>query len=130
MPDEDPIVFVIDDDASVRKALQRLLRTVGRRVETFASAAEFLARESLPAWACVVLDVRMPGVGGFELQRRLATSHPALPVVMITGHGDDEVRQRGLDAGAIAVLDKPFDDQVLLDAVATALERTAERPST
>lgn len=116
-----PIVFVVDDDASIRKALRRLLRTAGCAVETFASASEFLALQDVPAGACMVLDIRMPGISGLDLQQQLAQTQPGLPVVMITGHGDTEVVQRALDAGAVAVLSKPFDDEALLDAVAKAV---------
>ena len=114
------MVLVVDDDASVRKALRRLFHATGRDVETFASAAEFLAWDLPPDAGCLVLDTRMPGISGLDLQQ-LAVRNPDLPVVVITGHGDDEVRRRALDGGAIAVLDKPFDDQSLLDAVERAL---------
>lgn len=117
------MVFVVDDDASVRRALHRLLRTAGCTVETFANAAEFLARRGQVESGCVVLDIRMPGISGLDLQERLAVAQPGLRIVIITGHGDDDVRQRALDAGAVAVLQKPFDEHVLLDAVAAATGR-------
>src|SRR5688572_1511319 len=116
-----PALFVIDVDLSVRKALRRLFRLAGYDVETFASATEFLAHDPLPLAGCVVLDIRMPGISGLDLQEQLASRRPQLPVVVITGHGDDETRQRALDGGAIDVIYKPFDDEVLLDAVARAL---------
>ena len=103
--------------------MRRLFRSAGYPAETFASAAEFLAYERPPGVACVVLDIRMPGISGLDLQQQLATTRPELPVVIITGHADAETRQRALDCGAIAVLYKPFDDAALLDAVAQALER-------
>jgi two-component system, LuxR family, response regulator FixJ len=116
-------VLVVDDDASVRKALRRLFRATGHNVEAFASAAEFLACELPPDAGCLVLDIRMPGISGLDLQEQLAARHSDLPVVVVTGHGDDEVRQRALENGAIAILDKPFDDQSLLDAVERAMTR-------
>lgn len=103
--------------------MQRLFRATGYNVETFASAAEFLACELRPDTGCLVLDILMPGISGLDLQRQLAVTHPDLPVVVITGHGDDEVRRRALENGAIAILDKPFDDQSLLDAVEQAMAR-------
>ena len=117
-----PVVAVVDDDVSLRKALSRLLSTAGYAVETFTSAVEFLGR-SFPPPACVVLDIRMPGMTGFALQQDLAAMYPRLPIVMITGHGSEAIRQRALDAGAVAVLDKPFSDQALLDALSDALAR-------
>ena len=117
------MVLVVDDDASVRKALRRLFHAAGCDVDTFGSAAEFLAYDLLPEAGCVVLDICMPGISGLDLQKQLAVSNPDLPVIVITGHGDEEVRQRALQGGAIAVLDKPFDDQTLLDAVERAMAR-------
>lgn len=116
------VVAVVDDDASVRKALSRLLSTAGYAVETFTSAVDFLGH-SFPPPACVVVDVRMPGMTGLALQHDLAAMYPRLPIVMITGHGSEAIRQRALDAGAVAVLDKPFSDQALLDALTDALAR-------
>ena len=103
--------------------MRRLFHATGHDVETFASAADFLACELRPDAGCLVLDILMPGISGLDLQRRLAATHPDLPVVVITGHGDDEVRRRALENGAIAILDKPFDDQSLLDAVERAMAR-------
>jgi FixJ family two-component response regulator len=117
------MVLVVDDDASVRKALRRLFHAAGCDVETFASAGEFLAYDVPPDAGCLVLDIRMPGISGLDLQEQLAVRNPDLPVVVITGHCDDEVRHRALEGGAIAVLDKPFLDQSLLDAVELAMER-------
>jgi len=119
-----PVVAVVDDDVSVRKALSRTLSAAGFSVETFGTAVEFLARP-FPPPACLVLDIRMPGMTGFDLQQELAATQPRLPIVMITGHGGAAIRQRALDAGAVAVLDKPFNDQALLDAITHALARRA-----
>lgn len=118
-----PVIAVVDDDHSLRNALGRLLRSAGCAVETFGTANEFLARVATPTPDCLVLDVRMPGISGLDLQRRLATDHPELPIVIITGHASCGLRQRALDAGAVAVLDKPFDERNLLDAVGQALGR-------
>ena len=117
------MVLVVDDDASVRKQLRRLFHASGYNVETFADATEFLSSDLPPDARCLVLDVRMPGISGLDLQSQLAVRNPDLPVVLITGHGDDEVRRRALENGAIAILDKPFDDQSLLDAVERAMAR-------
>ncbi len=120
-----PIVVVVDDDASVRRALQRLLRSVGCAVETYGTASDFLARPAAsPVPSCLVLDVRLPGMSGLDLQAHLAGEQRALPIVFITGHGGGELRERALHAGAVAVLDKPFDDRNLLDAVGVAVGRT------
>jgi len=116
-----PIVVVVDDDASVRRALARLLRSAGCAVETFGTASEFLERPASPVPSCLVLDVRLPGMSGLDLQARLALDHRELPIVFITGHGSGGLRQRALDAGAVAILDKPFDDRNLLDAVGIAV---------
>jgi FixJ family two-component response regulator len=122
VPDNAPMVAVVDDDASVRRALGRMLSAAGFGVETFASALEFLDRASADV-ACLVLDVRLPGMTGLDLQRRLAETGRALPIVMITGHGSVDVRDRALASGAVAVLDKPFSDETLLGAIRTALAR-------
>jgi two-component system response regulator FixJ len=115
-----PTIFVIDDDESVRKALRRLLRSVGINVQTFASAEDFLDA-ALPPPDCLVLDVRMPdGLGGLELQQQLARGGPCIPIVFITGHEDQQARHQAMAAGAIDFLQKPFDDQLLLEAVARA----------
>jgi two-component system, LuxR family, response regulator FixJ len=124
VPRDSQTVFVVDDDPSVRKALQRLFRSASYGVETFASASEFLALDVLPEAGCVVLDIRMPGISGLDLQQQLASKRPRLATVVITGHADEETRQRALDGGAVAVIYKPFDDQVLLDAVARGLAGT------
>ena len=119
----DAIVFVIDDDESIREALKSLIRSVGLRVEVFASAREFLesSRPDLPA--CLILDVRMPGLSGLDLQRDLAETNIHIPIIFITGHGDIPMSVRAMKAGAVEFLTKPFRDQDLLDAIQQALER-------
>jgi len=122
---ERPRIAVVDDEEPVRKALQRLLRSAGMGVETFPSGAEFL--DALPTREpdCLVLDLHMPGVNGFEVQSRLAQSGSRLPVVVITGHDTQESQARALAGGAAAYLSKPFDDRVLLDAIAAAIAQHA-----
>lgn len=117
------IVFVVDDDLSVREALSSLIRSVGLSVETFASAKEFLQFQRPDVPACLVLDVRMPGLSGLELQRELAQASQGVPIVFITGHGDIPMTVRAMKAGAVDFLPKPFRDQDLLDAIAQSLER-------
>jgi FixJ family two-component response regulator len=119
-----PLVFIVDDDASVRKALGRLVRAAGYEVELFGCASEFLAREVSIRPACLLLDVRMPGMSGIELQQTLGGTQRDLPIVFITGHGDEAVRERTLAAGAVDVLYKPVDDRVLLAAIEQALSRS------
>jgi FixJ family two-component response regulator len=121
MSREQPLIAIVDDEESVLRALQRLLRSAGLKVEVFAGGAEFLA--SLPDHQpdCVVLDIHMPGVTGFEVQARLSEAGLALPVVIITGYDTPETRHRVLAGGAVAYLRKPVDDQALLDAITKAL---------
>jgi FixJ family two-component response regulator len=119
----DPIVFVVDDDLSVREALSSLIRSVGLRVETFASAQDFLRHQRPDATACLVLDVRMPGLSGLDLQRELAHAGERIPIIFITGHGDIPMSVRAMKAGAVEFLPKPFRDEDLLDAIREALER-------
>jgi FixJ family two-component response regulator len=116
-----PIVFVVDDDASVREAVESLLRSVGLSVRCFGSASEFLSDAPLDALACLVLDVRLPGTNGLDLQSELTERHPGLPIVFISGHGDIRMSVRAIKAGAVEFLPKPFHDQDLLDAVQQAL---------
>lgn len=118
-----PIVYVVDDDLSMREALSSLIRSIGLRVQTFASAQDFLAFERPEATACLVLDVRMPGLNGLELQRALARDERPLPIVFITGHGDIPMTVRAMKAGAVDFLPKPFREQDLLDAIAHSLAR-------
>mgnify|MGYP003295734507 CR=1 FL=1 len=122
----DSIVYVIDDDPSVREAIKSLIRSVGMRVETFGSAQEFLASSRPDAPACLVLDVRMPGLSGLDLQRELSDANISIPVIFITGHGDIPMSVRAMKAGAMEFLTKPFRDQDLLDAIAQALDRDRE----
>jgi FixJ family two-component response regulator len=119
-----PLVFIVDDDASVRKALGRLVRAAGYEVELFGCASEFLARDVSIRPACLLLDVRMPGMSGIELQQTLGGTQRDLPIVFITGHGDEAVREKTLAAGAVDVLYKPVDDRVLLAAIEQALSRS------
>ncbi|PWU04346.1 MAG: DNA-binding response regulator [Terriglobia bacterium] len=117
------VIFVIDDDLSVREALRNLFRSVGLKVETFGSAQEFLAARRPNAPGCLVLDVRLPGLSGLDLQRQLVESDIGMPIVFITGHGDIPMSVRAMKAGAVEFLEKPFRDQELLDAVQVAIER-------
>jgi two-component system, LuxR family, response regulator FixJ len=123
MTNESPSVFVVDDDPSVRRAVDRLLRAEGYRVETFASGSEFLQALGRGLTGCLVLDVRMPGLSGFEVLECLAARSCTLPVVLITGHGDIPMAVRAMNAGCVSFLAKPFEDEMLLDAVREALGR-------
>jgi len=118
-----PTVFVVDDDASMREALAGLIRAAGLNVETFASAQEFLARPPADVPGCLVLDVRLPGLSGLDLQSRMAEINLEIPIVFITGHGDVPTSVRAMKAGALEFLTKPFLDRDLLDAIAQAIER-------
>jgi FixJ family two-component response regulator len=118
-----PTVFVVDDDSSVREALSSLLRSVGLNVAAFVSAQEFLRHERPDAAACLVLDVRLPGLSGLDLQRELARTSDAIPIIFITAHADIPMTVRAMKAGAAEFLSKPFRDQELLDAIQQALER-------
>ena len=121
------MVFVIDDDASVRAALSSLIRSVGIRVEVFASASDFLATKRPDGPACLILDVRLPGVSGLEFQAELAKTNSVIPIIFITGHGDIPMSVKAMKGGAVEFLTKPFRDQDLLDAVQVALERAKSR---
>ena len=123
MREPDPVVFVVDDDSSLRHALTNLLRSVGLRVETFGSAREFLDGPRPDAPGCVVLDVRLPGLSGLDLQRELAAAQIDLPIIFMTGYGDIPMTVQAMKAGAVEFLTKPFRDQDLLDAIQQALER-------
>ena len=116
-----PLIAVVDDDDSVRESLRGLLRSVGFAAQGFASAAAFLQSNDLPRTDCVILDVRMPGMGGLELQRRLVASHPEMPVIFMTAHDDAPTRCLALSGGAVDYLIKPFSEEALLDAVRAAL---------
>jgi FixJ family two-component response regulator len=123
-----PIVSVVDDDESLRRSLRNLLGSVGFRVETFASAEAFLQSAHQAQTGCVVLDLRMPGMNGFDLLTHLSGTGSRIPAVILTAHGDDEARRRSLQAGAVAFLTKPFSGNALLDAVRTALDEGRRRP--
>ena len=119
-----PTVFVVDDDISVREALELLLLSTGCRVETFPSAQQFLARPRLFAPSCLVLDLAMPGVSGLELQDQLGAERSDMPIIFLTGHGDVPGTVQAMKAGAMEFLTKPFRDEVLLAAISNALERS------
>jgi len=122
-----PVVFIIDDDASVRDGLEDLLRSVGLGVETFASTQEFLQSKRPDAPGCIVLDVRLPGPSGMEFQRTLMKSGILLPVIFISGHGDISMSVQAIKAGAVDFLTKPLHEQKLLDAIQTGIERDRGR---
>jgi FixJ family two-component response regulator len=119
-----PIVFVVDDDVSVRESLELLIQSAGWQPETFASAQEFLARPRLLAPSCLVLDVSLPDLNGLDLQQRIAPDRIDMPIIFITGHGDVPMTVRAMKAGAVEFLTKPFGDEVLLSAIRSALERS------
>jgi FixJ family two-component response regulator len=126
MDEPQAIVFVVDDDQSVREALDSLFRSTGQKVQAFASAQEFLQSEKPDCAACLVLDVRMPGLSGLDLQREMADSEITIPIIFITGHGDIPMTVQAMKAGAVEFLTKPFREQDLLDAVGQAIERDRE----
>ena len=119
-----PVVFVVDDDISVRESLESLIRYEGWQVETFASAGEFLAHERPVVPSCLVLDVSLPDLNGLDLQKRIAADRTGMPIIFITGHGDVPMTVRAMKAGAVEFLTKPFGDEALLDAIRDALERS------
>ena len=123
------MVFVIDDDESIREALKSLIRSVGLSAETFASAQDFLQSSRPDVPSCLILDVRMPGLSGLDLQRDLAETNTQIPIIFITGHGDIPMSVRAMKAGAVEFLTKPFRDQDLLDAIQQALERDRQMRS-
>ena len=123
MKDVDAIVFVVDDDLSIREAIKSLISLTGVRVETFGTAQEFLRTERPDLPGCMVLDVELPGLSGLDLQRELAAHGIKLPIIFITGYGDIPMSVRAMKAGATEFLTKPFSDQDLLDAIQQALER-------
>jgi len=122
-----PVVFVVDDDASIRESLTDLFLSIGLRVETFASAAEFLQSKLPDAPGCLVLDVRLPGLSGLDFQAELARAGIGIPIVFITGHGDIPMTVRAMKAGAVEFLTKPFREQDMLDAIQAALEKDRAR---
>jgi RNA polymerase sigma factor (sigma-70 family) len=127
MSEPESIVFVVDDDPSVRQAIKRLIGSVGLHVELFGSAKELLASKLPNVPSCLVLDIRLPGISGLDLQRQLAEQKLQIPIVFITAHGDIPMTVRAMKAGAVEFLTKPFRDQDLLDAVQAALARDRSR---
>ena len=123
MKDPDAVVFVVDDDSSIREAIESLVKLAGIRVETFGTAQEFLRNERPDLPGCIVLDVELPGLSGLDLQRELAAHGIKLPIIFITGYGDIPMSVRAMKAGALEFLTKPFRDQDLLNAIQQALER-------
>lgn len=116
-----PLITIVDDDDSLRNSLNNLLRSLGFRTEGFSSAEDFLSSNHLHDTGCLILDVRMPGMSGLDLQRHLASANSQVPIVFITSHGDDEARIRALEAGAVAFLYKPCREETLIEAINTAL---------
>jgi len=127
MSEKRAVVFVVDDDPSMRRSLETLLRSVGLDVHVFPSAQEFMLAERPDAPGCLVLDVRLPGMSGLAFQQELVKTGVALPVIFLTGHGDVPMTVRAMKAGAAEFLTKPFDDLVLLDAIHAAIERDRAR---
>jgi FixJ family two-component response regulator len=125
-PADDATVFIIDDDAGMRGATERLLKSVGLHVESFAAPQDFLARKLPDGPSCLVLDVRLPGMSGLDVQRRLTEAGVQIPVIFITGHGDIPMTVKAMKSGAVEFLTKPFRDQDLVDAIQQALERERE----
>jgi FixJ family two-component response regulator len=124
---KEPIVFVIDDDASMRRALTNLFKSVGLEVEAFGSAPEMLQRKIPDVASCLVLDIRLPGLSGLDFQTELAKANIRIPIIFMTGHGDIPMSVRAMKGGAVDFLTKPFRDQDMLDAVGTAIERDRKR---
>lgn len=122
-----PIVFVVDDDPSMRNALTNLFRSVGLRVEVFGSAPELLQSKLPDVASCLVLDIRLPGLSGLDFQTELAKANLRIPIIFVTGHGDIPMTVRAMKAGAVDFLTKPFRDQDMLDAVAMAIQRDRKR---
>jgi FixJ family two-component response regulator len=119
-----PVVFVVDDDISVRESLEVLIQSEGWQVETFAAAQDFLSRPRTVAPSCLVLDVSLPDLNGLDLQRRIAIERSDMPIIFITGHGDVPMTVQAMKAGAVEFLTKPFDTEILLRAIRSALERS------
>jgi FixJ family two-component response regulator len=124
MSDATPIVFVVDDDVSVRESLELLIRYEGWQAEIFASADEFLSRPRAPVPSCLILDLSLPGLSGLDLQKRIASERTDMPIIFITGHGDVPSTVQAMKAGAVEFLTKPFTDDALLNAIRQALERS------
>jgi FixJ family two-component response regulator len=122
MNELEPMVFVVDDDDSVRKATQRLIRSVGMKVETFENAKDFLKHPEYKGACCLILDIKMPGLSGLDLQEELLKAGLTFPIIFMTGHGTVPMSVRAMKAGAIDFLEKPFEDQALLDLITNAIE--------
>src|ERR1700741_4624270 len=122
-----PQVYVVDDDVSVREALSSLIRSAGLTVKTFASASESLRGLERQQPGCLVLDIQLPDINGFDLQQRLATDHIQIAIIFLTGHGDIPMSVRAIKAGAVEFLTKPFDDEYLLETIRTAIARGSKR---
>jgi FixJ family two-component response regulator len=125
--EQQPVVFVIDDDAGLREALSSLFRSVGLQVKTYAAASEFLHSKPPDGPSCMVLDVRLPGLSGLDFQTELAKANIRIPIIFMTGHGDIPMTVRAMKAGAVEFLPKPFRDQDMLDAVQASLELDRDR---
>jgi FixJ family two-component response regulator len=119
-----PLIAIVDDDDSLRKSLDNLLRSVGFRTQGFSSAEAFLSSQQAHDTACLILDVRMPGMSGLELQRQLEAANWRIPIIFVTAHADDDARAQALAAGAVDFLYKPFHEEALLNAIDTALKRS------
>ena len=126
LTEADAVVIVVDDESAVRRSLENLIRSVGLRVEAFASAQEFLRSKRPDVPGCLVLDVRLPGLSGLDLQKRMAEAEIEIPIIFITGHADIPMTVRAMKAGAVEFLTKPFREQDLLDAIQQALERDSQ----
>ena len=126
---ENLLISIVDDDESIREALESLVKSVGYRAEPFATAEEFLNSDRRQDTACLILDVRMPGMSGLELQGQLAAAHWPIPIIFITAHDDEEARAQALKAGAVDFLRKPFSEQALLNGVRSAVESDRGRRS-
>ena len=126
MSSSNATIYVVDDDTSVRTALKRLIRSLGFTVETFDSAQAFLAREVYDGPACLILDIRMPGTSGIELQEKLVEAANQIPIIFITGHGNIQMSVKAMKAGALDFIEKPFEDQKLIDAIHTGIARSQQ----
>jgi len=129
MHEIDPVISVVDDDTSVRSSLRRLLKAMGFEVRTFASAVEYLQQGPIHDHGCVIVDVRMPGMNGIDLQKKLQETRISPPIIFMTAYEDPGVREQAMQAGAVAFLQKPLVDSSLTDSIALALERSRQRIS-